>query len=166
MRKQFFKTILIGCGILCLTATSVLASGIIARSALANEAAPDFTLADVNGGTATLKGSLGKGAILFFFTTWCPHCQDKIPMLAREYQAIKDADFRLYVINAGESEAKVKSYARKNNVPFGILLDSDMEASKAFGVMGVPSFFLIDQDGWIIFEGHELPGNYKALLSK
>ena len=166
MTKKILKGVLIGCGILCLAVTSVLASGAVAKSARADDMAPALTLTDTNGQCVSLKDHLGSGAIIFFFTTWCPHCQDKFPMLVKEYASIKKDGFELFVIDVGESEVKVKSYAQKHSAPFGVLMDISMEASKAYGVMGVPTFFLVDKDGKIVFEGHELPGNYRKLLSK
>jgi peroxiredoxin len=166
MKNKLFKGILIGCGILFLAAGSVLGSGAIAKSAQANDMAPDFTLTGVDGQTVCLKDYQGRGIILFFFTTWCPHCQDKFPMLINEYEAIKKDGLDLLVIDVGESEVKVKSYAQKQNAPFAVLLDSNMDVAKAYGVMGVPSFFLINKEGKIVNEGHELPGNYRSLLGK
>jgi peroxiredoxin len=166
MKKGSLRRVLLGFGILLVMATSSLASGVITKSAQANTIAPEFTLTDVDGQTVSLKDYHGKGVILFFFTTWCPHCQEQFPMLISSYQALQNDGFDLLAIDAGESATKAKSYTQRQNVPFKVLVDSATEVTKAYGIMGVPTFLLVDKDGLVVFEGHALPENYRSLLTK
>lgn len=128
--------------------------------------APSFKLKTVSGKKVSLSDSQGKGRVLFFFTTWCPYCIQKFPSLAKDYPSFQKDGIELLVIDSGESEAKVASFAKKMNTPFEILLDEDMSVAEDYGVVGVPTFYLVNAAGSIVFEGNELPSNYKILLSR
>jgi peroxiredoxin len=130
------------------------------------EQAPDFSLQTVSGKTVALKDIKGKGTILFFFTTWCPYCRQKLPVLAKQYQKYQDEGLGVFVINAGESKGKVSSFSAKEHFPFDILLDVDMKTSEAYGVIGVPTFILISKDGLVIYEGNDMPPDYQKLFNK
>ncbi|OIO35990.1 MAG: hypothetical protein AUJ74_03960 [Candidatus Omnitrophica bacterium CG1_02_44_16] len=129
------------------------------------EAASDFTLDTAAGKTVSLKDAKGKGAILFFFTTWCPFCRQKFPSLSKDYETLRKEGIELFVIDAGESQAKVSAFLSKTQPPFDVLLDKNTAVAEAYGVMGVPTFILISKSGVVVYEGNELPGNYKGLLN-
>lgn len=140
------------------------ASAMGRTSGVVHADAPDFRLESVGGKTVELKDLKGKGAILFFFTTWCPYCREKIPALSRDYGRFQNEGVTLMVINVGESERKVSSFAEKEHAAFDIFLDKDMKVSENYGVVGVPTFVLIDKDGKVAYEGNDLPHNYNKLL--
>jgi peroxiredoxin len=130
------------------------------------EAAFGFTLDTVSGKTVSLKDAKGKGVILFFFTTWCPYCRQKFPALSKDYETFRREGIEFFAIDAGESQAKISSFLRKVNPPFDVLLDKSAAVAEAYGVMGVPTFVLISKSGVVVYEGNDLPGNYKDLLNK
>lgn len=129
-------------------------------------AAFDFTLDTAGGKTVSLKEAKGKGVILFFFTTWCPYCRQKFPSLSKDYETFRREGIELFVIDAGESQAKVSSFLSKAQPPFDVLLDKSTAVAEAYGVVGVPTFILISKSGVVVYEGNDLPGNYKELLNK
>ena len=128
--------------------------------------APDFALTSVSGKTVSLKDFKGKNVILFFFATWCPYCREKIPGLTQNYALYQSQWIDVVLIDAGESQQKVESFAKKQGLSFDILLDKDSKVSESYGVMGIPTFVLINKEGMIVDEDNELPGNYQDLLMK
>ena len=53
-------------------------------------AAPDFTLKNLNGEEVTLSNVLrDKKVVLDFWATWCPHCVTTAPQLERFYKKNK-----------------------------------------------------------------------------
>lgn len=127
-------------------------------------AAPDFSLESVSGKTVSLSDLKGKGVILFFFTTWCPYCRSKIPVISKEYSQYQSQGIEFLLIDTGESKIKIASFIAKEHLTFDVLLDSRMKASEDYGVMGVPTFILISKEGFVVYEGNELPHNYAELL--
>ncbi len=145
---------------------SVLASASLTKEPKVSEASLDFTLDTARGNTVSLKEYKGKDIILFFFTTWCPYCRQKFPSLSKDYEKFRSEGIELFVIDAGESQAKVSSFLSSQKAPFDVLLDKSTAVSEAYGVMGVPTFVLISKGGSVVYEGNELPGNYKDLFNK
>lgn len=142
------------------------AAGSLGMSGKEQKKAPDFSLETVAGKTVALKDLNGQGAIMFFFTSWCPYCRQKLPLLSQEYPTYQKEDVRLVAVDAGESKAKVSSFATKEKLPFDVLLDIDMKVAEAYGVIGVPTFVLISKGGAVVYQGNELPRNYKELLAQ
>jgi len=167
MNKIYLRVVMGVMAVLLLfSSRDVSAYASLGQKSQSQTIAPDFSLETIAGKITALKDLKGKGVILFFFTTWCPYCRQKLPLLAKQYQKYQSDGFELLVTDVGESKAKVSSFAAKEHLPFDILLDVDMKASEAYGVLGVPTFILISKDGLVVYEGNEMPSNYQELLNK
>lgn len=170
MRILVKKVLWVGClGLLLLSSGLVMASGSLRASEPKEKKekevmAPDFSLQTVSGKTVALNQLKGKGIILFFFTTWCPYCREKIPMLSKNYSTYQSQNIELVPVNVGESLPKVNAFLAKHEVPFDVLLDSATKVSGAYGVMGVPTFVLISKDGRVVYMDNDLPSNYADQL--
>jgi len=145
---------------------NVSASASMKRSQLVGSIAPDFTLETTADTKVALRDANGRGVVLFFFTTWCPYCREKLPSLADERQKMKEEKIELLLIDAGESKAKVKAFIEKQQLSFTVLLDVNTLVAESYGVVGVPTFVLISADGDIVWMGNELPDNYRKLLAR
>jgi peroxiredoxin len=111
--------------------------------------APDFRLARLDGGEATLAELLTNGPILLaFFKVTCPVCQLTFPFLERLHNP---AVLPVYGVsqNCEEDTREFNSYF---GVSFPTLLDREEDqfpASNAYGISSVPTLFLIERDGTI-----------------
>jgi len=112
--------------------------------------APDFTLQDLNGQAFHLKSERGKMVLMIFTTTWCPSCRELIPAYRELYQVYGKRGLVMVNVNIQEPPARVREFAKKNEIPYRILLDKDGSVGMAYGVMGVPAMILINQDGELI----------------
>jgi peroxiredoxin len=111
--------------------------------------APEFQLPDLTGVPRDLRNfASADRALLVFYKASCPVCQLTLPYLDRLAQRSS-----LPTIFISQDDAKV---AARFNQEFGIsgattLLDSKgYPASNAFGIISVPSLFLIQASGNII----------------
>lgn len=112
--------------------------------------APDFTLKDLNGKEVKLTDHRGKIVFINFWATWCPPCRIEMPSMEKLYTEFKDKDFVILAIDLQESAGRVKAFKEDFKLNFLILLDSTGEVGLNYGVMSIPTTYLVDRDGHLI----------------
>lgn len=113
--------------------------------------APSFTLKDTHGKTVSLTDYRGKVLVINFWATWCPSCREEMPALNRGAAWLKKYGVELIAINLGEKEKRVTDYLQKEPVDFPILLDLDTEVSTRWDAMLLPTTYVVDQQGRIVY---------------
>lgn len=115
--------------------------------------APDFLLEDIDGKKRLLSALRGKVVLVNFWATWCPPCRREMPSLERLYQALRGADFEIFAVNVGEDADTIDTFTSTlDAVPtFPIVFDKDSRVLKAWPVMGLPTTFILDKKGRIIY---------------
>ncbi|MGB5337502.1 MAG: TlpA disulfide reductase family protein [Gammaproteobacteria bacterium] len=111
--------------------------------------APDFVLEDMDGKRHTLQDYRGQVVLLNFWATWCPPCRREMPALEALYRKLQDQPFVVLAVNQWEDADHVFAYTGELNVfpSFPILFDPQSSVSAEYGVKGLPTSFLIDQQG-------------------
>ena len=114
--------------------------------------APAFSLQDINGKTHRLADYRGKVVLVNFWATWCPPCRQEMPSIERLYLSMKGRPFEVLALDQGETLNNVFAYMGQLNPSptFPVLLDQHSEVAHAFGVMGIPTTYLIDKQGLIV----------------
>lgn len=114
--------------------------------------APDFALPDLDGKVHKLADYRGKVVLVNFWATWCPPCRQEMPSIQKLYQSLKNQPFAVLALDQGESENNVFAYMGQIDPEptFPVLLDQHSQAAHAFGVMGIPTSYLIDKKGFIV----------------
>src|SRR5665647_575546 len=115
--------------------------------------APGFTLEDMDAKKFSLKDYRGKVVLLNFWATWCPPCRREMPSIERLYQNFKGKDFVVLAVNQMEDGDQVFTYTGELEVAptFPILFDKSSDVARAYGVLGLPTTYLIDKEGNIRF---------------
>jgi peroxiredoxin len=117
--------------------------------------APDFTLNDINGNQVSLSDFRDtKAVLLIFWTTWCPYCRVALRSLRDSNQELKDLGVELLTINVNEPALKASNFIKGLGPDFTVLLDSDARVSNSYGLLGVPTYFVISKSGRVIFNGN------------
>ena len=113
----------------------------------------DFTLKDLNGKDVTLSEIDGL-IILDFWATWCPPCKVEIPFLVEFYDNYKNRGLTVIGVSAESHETlidyKENLAATGTNITYLILVDSDREVSKMFGIKSIPTTFFISPAGKLL----------------
>ncbi len=126
-----------------------------------NTKAPDFTLPNQNGEMVSLSDFLGKKVILYFYP------KDNTPGCTRQACAFAAANAELEEAGAvvigisKDSVASHQKFVQKQNLPFILLSDPELQAIEAYGVWQekklygkvsvgvVRTTYLIDEQGMI-----------------
>lgn len=85
--------------------------------------------------------------LVYFWASWCPVCRLEhggIATLAREHRVVTVA------MQSGTG-AEVTNFLRELGLPFPVINDPDGALAAAWGVRGVPTFFVVDGQGMIRF---------------
>jgi len=116
-------------------------------------AAPDFALKDADGKLHRLSESRGKVVMVNFWATWCPPCRREMPSMQRAWEKLQGGNFEMYAVNAGEDEDTIFGFTFSTGVEltFPILLDRDAHVIKAWPVVALPTSFVIDPQGRIVY---------------
>ncbi len=129
--------------------------------------APEFELKDMDGNLKTLAYYSGKPVIINFWATWCPPCRAELPSMNRGWEKIKDEDIAMLAINVGEDEDTVFAFMGNYPIEFDLLLDRTGDIVNHWPVKGLPTTFVLDPQGRIIYRaigGREWDSD--ALLNK
>lgn len=113
--------------------------------------APAFALKNPEGETVSLEGLKGSVVLIDFWATWCGPCKAAMPSLQEFHKDYESKGLKVIGINAWERGDAVK-YKKDQGYTYGLLLNGD-ETAKAYGVSGIPAFFLIDRDGNLAWKG-------------
>tara|TARA_B100000686_G_scaffold331799_1_gene395792 strand:- start:305 stop:826 length:522 start_codon:yes stop_codon:yes gene_type:complete len=115
--------------------------------------APDFTLKSLSGEEVTLRQKRGNYVLVNFWATWCGPCKVEMPSLETLHQRFKSKKFSLLAISNDMFGARVvEPFIKTHNLSFTVLLDQQLQASNKFGVISLPTTFMIDPEGNIIGE--------------
>ncbi len=113
----------------------------------AQNAAPDFTLPQLGGGSLTLSDFRGKPTIINFWATWCPPCRRELPALQAVYSARSD-EIGFIAVDVKEGVGMVEAFVKELGLTFPIALDEDGSISNiAYEVRGLPTTIFVDANG-------------------
>ncbi|WP_253264043.1 peroxiredoxin [Geobacillus sp. BMUD] len=129
------------------------------------QVAPDFELLSITGNKVKLSDLRGKTVILNFWATWCPPCRAEIPEMQRFYENNKNNNVEILAVNLTNSESSpdtVKDFVRDKGMTFNILLDKQGKIGNLYGIITIPTSYIIDKNG-IIREKHVGPMSYETM---
>lgn len=114
--------------------------------------APDFTIEDTQGVTHSLADYRGQVLVVNFWATWCPPCVKEMPSLQRAWEELRKEDIAVLAINMGEQKQAIEDFIQKYPVELPILLDKDFDMADAWSVTGLPTTYVVDSEGQIVFQ--------------
>jgi len=116
-----------------------------------NPPAPDFVLQDVEGNPHRLADFRGKPVVLNFWATWCAPCRAEMPSMQRAHESVADEGIAIVAINVGDDADSIQRFLAEVPVDFPLPMDTDMKVVQAYAARGLPTTFVIDPDGRLVY---------------
>ena len=113
-------------------------------------AAPDFKLVDLTGKVNSLADYRGKVMILDFWATWCGPCRMEIPHFIEMQKLYGEKGLQIVGVSLDQGgKDDVVPFAKNKGINYDMLLGTNEAAMAYGGVKGIPTTFVITQDGKI-----------------
>ena len=108
---------------------------------------PDFSGFTTDGQKVSLAGLSGRVVLLNFWATWCLECRPEMPAFERLHREFSVQGLAVVGINAREGTSTIREYAKELGLTFPLILDPKGTINAAYGVIGLPTTFLIGRNG-------------------
>jgi peroxiredoxin len=108
---------------------------------------PEFSGFTADGQKVSLADLSGRVVLLNFWATWCLECRLEMSAFERLHREFSVQGLAVVGINAREGTSTIREYARELGLTFPLILDSKGTINAAYGVIGLPTTFLIGRDG-------------------
>ncbi|MBM89534.1 MAG: thiol:disulfide interchange protein [Gammaproteobacteria bacterium] len=115
------------------------------------DALPDFDLASIYADKPNIKLSNLKGKTLYidFWASWCAPCILSLPLYNEMYNKYKEQGLEVIAVNVDNPIEDGLDFLLDTPLDFLIPQDPEGDIAELFGVIGMPSSYLVGADGTI-----------------
>ncbi len=161
-----------------LTILSSLILALFSSSAFAvsiGDKAPDFNIPRLETkGMISLKQYRGKVVYVDFWASWCGPCRQSLPALNKIRKEFRSKGFEVIAINLDEERDDAMEFLKEFPVAYPTARDTSGKVPEAYGLVGMPTAYLVDRKGNIqmVHEGFKktdgapLKAKIKKLLNQ
>ena len=143
------KIFIISLVVISFTINPVQANDMLMDPMPSAELAPAFNLMGMDGETHTLDDLKGKFVLVNFWATWCNPCKVEMPLLEKLHQTLKGDKFTVLGLHVGPGPENIEEFRKLMPMSFPIYVDMELEVN--WGVPGLPTTFLLNPDGKLIY---------------
>lgn len=96
----------------------------------------------------------GKVVLVNFWATWCPPCLEEMPSIQATWDELHGEQFETLAINVGEDRKAIERFVSEFDTKLGfpLLLDPTMEAFQGWKVRGLPTSFVVNKAGQVVYK--------------
>jgi peroxiredoxin len=117
------------------------------RGYTSRPAPPQFIGSTVDARPLSMAEHRGTVMVLNFWATWCLECRSEMPVLERLRREFSSRGLAVIGVNVRENKEAVRRYAKELALTFPLVLDSDGKINALYGVIGLPTTFVVGRDG-------------------
>lgn len=110
--------------------------------------APQIELPALDGGRLRTADYEGRPLWINFMATWCPACQEELPMMELMQEQLGD-ELAIVLVDVAEDEQRVEQFVESLGVTLPVGLDFDGSAQRQWGAYALPVHYWLDEDGII-----------------
>lgn len=112
------------------------------------QVAPAVSLPQLSGAAeVSLESLRGKVVYVDFWASWCGPCRISFPILDKLQHELGPDGFEVLAINVDEVESDARQFLSDRPVSYLVVRDATGTAPESFGVMGMPTGYLLDRQG-------------------
>ena len=130
-----------------------------------SQAAPTFSLPGQNA-NIDLKQYRGKIVLLDFWASWCDPCKQSFSWMNKMQERYGKDGFQIVAINLDESSEDAEYFLKKFPVQFDIAYDPKGRTADAYRLSVMPSSFLLNEKGQVIYKHRGFNAADKKLLER
>ena len=108
---------------------------------------PQFSGPTVDARHVALTDLRGKVVVVNFWASWCAECRPEMPVLEALHRELGSRGLAIIGINAREDKQAVGRYATELGLTFPLVLDPEGKTNDLYGVIGLPTTFIVGRDG-------------------
>jgi peroxiredoxin len=113
----------------------------------ADNIAPDFVLADLDGQFHSLQQTRGRETLLYFFSPWCHICNLSAHNLEAIRRARRQDELAIYLVAIGWQDIdEVREFAERHQLTIPVLL-GNAGISQEYRIMVTPTYYVLDTEG-------------------
>jgi cytochrome c biogenesis protein CcmG/thiol:disulfide interchange protein DsbE len=107
----------------------------------------------------------GKPALVDFFASWCTPCAEEAPTL-RKLSASLGARATVVAVDWDDAGGAARAFVRKHGWTFPVLADTSGTTGESYGLVGLPTSFVLDPQGRIVatFRGPQSEAKLRQAL--
>jgi thiol-disulfide isomerase/thioredoxin len=113
--------------------------------------APDLKLPAVDGTIVRLSDHAGQVVVVDFWATWCPPCQEMIPVLKKLHRNYSDKGLLVLGISLDNDGLEVLGpFVHQEMIPYRIVMGNDRIVRAFGGVTTIPTLYIVDREGRLV----------------
>jgi thiol-disulfide isomerase/thioredoxin len=105
------------------------------------------------GGTIDIASYKGRVVLVIFWSTWCKPCTEDLPQIISLSTQYRRSGFEVVGVNLDTAGELVQPYITEHKVPWPHIHEPgglDSGPGKSFGIISLPTMFLVDKTGNVI----------------
>ena len=124
--------------------------------------APEWNLKTPDGKAVKLSELKGKVVVMDFWASWCGPCVAAMPSIQRIHEKFKDKPVAVYGLNTGDNQDPAK-FMQSKGLTYNLLVKAE-SAGQAYAVSGIPAFFIVGQDGTLLYSAVGYSPSHEATM--
>jgi thiol-disulfide isomerase/thioredoxin len=113
--------------------------------------APDFVLPAVDGTIFRLSDHTGQVVVVDFWATWCPPCQEMIPVLKKLHRNYSGKGLLVLGVSLDNDGLEVLGpFVHREMIPYRIVMGDDRILRAFGGVTTIPTLYIVDREGRLV----------------